>query len=106
MPGQYQARLLLGQVFLELKNPQAAEDEFEAALLLQSKSVEAKVGVATAQIGEGNFAGAVQQLVPLSTSHLATSEVFDLLAQAYNGLGKVADAHKAKARADALHRKK
>jgi len=104
LPGQYQARLLLGQVYLALKNPQPAEDQFEAALLLQSNSVEAEVGVAKAQIAEGNFAAAVQQLAPLSKSQLATSEIFDLLSQAYTGLGKVAEAQKAKARADALHK--
>ncbi len=104
LPGQYQARLLLGQVYLALKNPQPAEDQFEAALLLQSNSVEAQVGVAKAQIAEGNFAAAVQQLAPLSKSQLATSEIFDLLSQAYTGLGKVAEAQKAKARADALHK--
>jgi choline-sulfatase len=104
LPGQYQARLLLGQVYLALKNPQAAEDQFEAALLLQSKSVEAQVGVARAQVGEGNFAGALQQLGPLAKSHQATTVIFELLAQAYAGLGKTAEAERAQARANALHK--
>jgi arylsulfatase A-like enzyme/Flp pilus assembly protein TadD len=103
LPGRFQARLLLGQVYLALKNANAAEDQFEAALLLQSKSVEAQLGVAQAQIAEGNFKAAVQQLEPLAKSQANTAEVFELLAQAYTGLGKTAEAQKAQARARVLH---
>src|SRR6266567_1774739 len=66
MPGQFQARLLLGHVFLELKDPKSAEDQFEAALLLQSDSVEALLGLADAQMAEGNFTEAAQSLEALS----------------------------------------
>src|SRR3989454_942871 len=65
-PGQFTARLLLGQVYLGLKDARAAEDQFEAALLLQPNSTEAQLGVARAQIAEGSFADAVQQLEALS----------------------------------------
>lgn len=102
MPGQFEARLLLGQVYLGLKNPQAAEDQSEAALLLQSKSVEAQIGVAKAQIAQGNWVGAVQELEPLTKSQAKNAEVFELLAQAYAGLGRAADAQHAEARAKAL----
>jgi choline-sulfatase len=102
MPGQFEARLLLGQVYLGLKNPQAAEDQFEAALLLQSKSVEAQIGVAKAQIAQGNWVGAVQELEPLTKSQAKNAEVFELLAQAYAGLGRAADAQQAETRAKAL----
>jgi choline-sulfatase len=101
-PGQFEARLLLGRVYLELKNPQAAEDQFEAALLLQSKSVEAQIGVAKAQLAQGNWVGAVRELEPLTKSQAKNAEVFELLAQAYAGLGKAADAQQAGARAKAL----
>ena len=103
LPGRFQARLLLGQVYLGLKNGQAAEDQFEAALLLQSKSVEAQIGVAKAQIARGNFNGAAQQLEPLTKSQPKSVEVFELLAQAYTGLGKTAEARQAQARAKELH---
>jgi predicted Zn-dependent protease len=101
-PGQFEARLLLGRVYLELKNPQAAEDQFEAALLLQSKSVEAQIGVAKAQIAEGNWVGAARELEPLTKSQAKNAEVFELLAQAYAGLGRTADAQRAEVRAKAL----
>jgi predicted Zn-dependent protease len=105
MPGQFEARLLLGQVYLGLKNPKAAEDQFEAALLLQSTSIEGQLGVAKARLVEGNFNEAAQQLESLSKSQSRNAEVFELLAQAYTGLGKKAEAERAEARAKLLRAK-
>jgi tetratricopeptide (TPR) repeat protein len=105
MPGQLQARLLLGEVYLGLKNPKAAEDQFEASLLLQSNSIEAQLGVAKAQIADANFNEAVKQLEPLSKSQSRNAEVFELLAQAYAGLGKKGEAQQADARAKLLRGK-
>ncbi len=48
-PGQFPARLLLGQIYLGLKDPKNAEDQFEAALLLQPESTEAQQGLTRAQ---------------------------------------------------------
>ena len=48
-PEQFPARLLLGRVYLSLKDPKNAEDQFEAALLLQPQSAEAQLGVTQAQ---------------------------------------------------------
>jgi len=106
MPGQFEARLLLGQVYLGLKNPKAAEDQFEAAILLRSKSIEGQLGVARAQIAEGNFNEAAQQLESLSQSQSRNAEVFELLAQAYAGLGKKGEAEKAEARVKLLQSQK
>src|SRR6266550_1937405 len=105
-PGQFPARLLLGQVYLGLKNPNAAEDQFEAALLLRSNSIEGRLGVAEAQIAEGNFKNAVAQLEPLSKSHPNNAETFELLAQAYRGIGKNEDAQNAETRAILLREKR
>ena len=99
MPGQFQARLLLGQVYLELKDPKAAQDQFEAALLLQAGSVDAQLGLADAEIVEGNFAEAAQSLQALSKAQPKNAAVFDLLAKAYAGLGKNAEAQQAEAKA-------
>ncbi len=99
-PGQLPARLLLGQVYLGLKDARAAEDQFEAALLIHANSVEAQLGVAKAQIAQGSFAEAVRQLEPLSKSENA--EVFELLAEAYRGLGKNAEAQRAEIQARSL----
>jgi|HubBroStandDraft_6_1064221.scaffolds.fasta_scaffold14931_3 choline-sulfatase len=102
MPGQFQARLLLGQVYLALNNPRAAEDQMEAALLLQPNSVEGQIDLASAQISEGSFAEAVKQLQPLAKSQPNNAEIFELLAKAYSGLGKKADAKQAEDRAQLL----
>jgi choline-sulfatase len=96
------ARVLLGQVYLGLKDPKAAGDQFEAALLLHPGMLDAQLGVARAQVADRRFADALQQLVPLSKSQPANAEVFDLLAQAYSGLGKRAEAERAKSRAQQL----
>jgi predicted Zn-dependent protease len=105
LPRQLEARLLLGEVYLGLKDPKAAEDQFEAALLIQSSSVEGQLGVAKAEIAEGKFNEAVQQIEPLSKSQ-PRAELFELLAQAYAGLGKKGEAEQAAARARLLQPKK
>ena len=104
-PGQFTARLLLGQVYLGLKDARAAEDQFEAALLLQPNSTEAQLGVARAQIAEGSFADAVRALEPLSKSQPDNAEVFELLAQAYRGMGKRGEAERVESRAKNLKRR-
>ncbi len=105
MPGQLEARLLLGEVYLGLNDPKSAEPQFESALLLQSSSVEGQLGLAKAQIAEGNFNPPAEQLEALSKTQSRNAEVFDLLAQAYSGLGKTAEAQQAAARAKLLRSK-
>jgi len=102
MPGQIGARLLLGQVYLALKNAKAAEDQFEAILLLQPSSIEGQLGLSKAQIAEEHFNKAAQQLEALSKLQPRNADAFDLLAQAYSGLGKQAEAQRAEARAKLL----
>jgi choline-sulfatase len=102
MPGQIGARLLLGQVYLALKNAKAAEDQFEAILLLQPTSIEGQLGLSKAQIAEEHFNEAAQQLEALSKLQPRNADAFDLLAQAYSGLGKQAEAQRAEARAKLL----
>jgi len=102
-PGQStDARVRLGEVYLGLKNPSAAEDQFEAALLLQPGNLDAQVGAARAQVVDRRFADALRQLVPLSKLHPNSAEIFELLAQAYSGLGRKAEAAEAENRAQNL----
>lgn len=101
-PGQLPARLLLGRVYLGLKDPKAAQDQFEAASLVDPNSVEAQLGVAKSLLAESNFADAVRQLEPISKSQPENAEVFELLAQAYEGAGKKEEARQAEARAQSL----
>jgi predicted Zn-dependent protease len=105
LPAQMPARVLLGEVYLGLKDARAAEDQFEAALLLQPDNPQAQVGTAKAQIQAGNFSEALAQLQELAKTRTKDAEVFDLLAQAYEGLGKPADATRARGRAKLLTKK-
>jgi choline-sulfatase len=105
-PGQFPARLLLGQVYFGLKDLKNAADQFEAALLLEPKSLEAQLGAARVQIAESNFDAALQDLEPLSKSEPRNPNVFEMLAQAYRGAGKQAEAQQADQRAKALRKAK
>ncbi|MGB9235689.1 MAG: sulfatase-like hydrolase/transferase [Terriglobales bacterium] len=105
MPAQFPARLLLGQVCLGLKDPKA-DDQFEAALLMQPGDVEAQLGLADAQMAQGNFEVAVQSLEALSKVQTKNAHVFELLAKAYSGLGKRTEAQQAEARAKLLYSNK
>jgi predicted Zn-dependent protease len=104
MPGQLVARILLGQVYLDLKDAKAAQDQFEAAMLVDSKNVDAAVGLAQAQIAQGSFADALSQLEPLAQTS-DNPALFEALAQAYKGAGKEAEAQKAEGRAKSLREK-
>ena len=105
LPAQLPARLLLGDVYLGLKDAKAAEDQFEASLLLQPNGVEGRLGIAKAQIQEGKFSDALQQLQPLSKSQPNNADVFELMAQCYAGLGKTEEANRTANRAKLLQRK-
>jgi predicted Zn-dependent protease len=78
----------------------------EAALLLQPESIEAQLGVASAQIDTGKFAEAARQLEPLAKAQPRNADLFDLLAQAYSGLGRKAEAQEAETRASFLRQHK
>lgn len=103
--GQFDARFLLGQVYLGLKDYNSATDQFEAALLLQPENVAAQLGAAKAEIGNHHLKEAQQQLELLSKSRPRTAEVFQLLAQVYQALGKKNEADRAEQRANALANK-
>lgn len=101
-PDQFPARLLLGQVYLELQEPRAAEDQFEAALLLESDSLDAQLGLANAQLDEHHFAEAAKLLEELCKIEPSNTQLFEMLAKAYSGLGKTSEAQQAEQRARSL----
>ena len=104
-PNEPAARLLLGGIYLDLKNPTAAADQFEAVLLVQPTDVEAQLGLAKAQIAQSKFTEAASGLQDLAKSQAQNPDVFDLLAQAYRGLGRGPEAQRAEARAKLLRTK-
>jgi arylsulfatase A-like enzyme/Tfp pilus assembly protein PilF len=93
--GSADTRVLLGRVYLQLKNLKAAEDQFEAALLMEPQNLGGRIGLARVQISDGRFADALGLLPEQSKS----AEAFEVRAQAYAGLGKKVEAERARRRA-------
>jgi Tfp pilus assembly protein PilF len=96
------ARLLLGRVYLQLKDPKNAEDQYEAALLVDSNNTEGRLGLAEAQIQQSNFAGALPDLEALVKSDPRNAAALRSLALTYRGLGREQEAKRAEEKAAAL----
>jgi len=96
------ARFQLAQVYLKSGDAKAAEDQFEAALMLQPGNVDAQLGLAKALLREKKFADAADLLEESVKSASNNAEAFELLAQAYAGLGKPAQAQRAANQAKAI----
>jgi Tfp pilus assembly protein PilF len=99
------ARLLLGHVYLQLKDAKNAADQFEAALLVDSDNADSRLGLAEAQIQQSEFAAALPDLEALTKSDPRNAAALHLLAQAYRGLGRGPDAKRIEAQAAALNKK-
>jgi choline-sulfatase len=105
-PEQFEARMALGRVYLGLKDLKAAEDQFEAAVLLQPGSSEAQIELAKTLIRRKEFSDAVELLEAAAEPSNHNAEIFELLAQAYSGLGRRQEAQRARSRAKSLREAK
>src|SRR6266481_1037360 len=105
-PNQLAARLSLGRVYLSLNDLKEAEDQLGAAVLTQPGSVEAQIGLAKALIRQKKFADAVELLEPIAGASSSGPEMFQLLSDAYAGLGRRQEAERAASRAKALQKSK
>jgi choline-sulfatase len=105
-PEQFEARLALGRMYLGLNDSNAAEDQFEAAVLLQPGSAKAQINLAKALIHQKKFAEAVELLEVVAEPSSRDPEIFELLAQAYSSLGRRQEAQRAQLRAQALQNSK
>jgi choline-sulfatase len=103
-PTGFAARLLLGQICMKLKDLKAAEDQFQAALLLQPAEGRAQLGLVKVELASGNFLKANEMLEPMTRSQANNAEVFELLAQSYAALGKEEKSEQAAKQAKALRR--
>lgn len=101
-PDQVQARLLLAKIYLALNKADAAQDQLEAVLLTEPNNVDAQLGQAEVLLLQKKFEEARKALVPFTQSQPNNAEVYGLLAKAYSGLGKKADAAAAEKRAEML----
>jgi choline-sulfatase len=105
-PNQFAARLSLGRVYLSLNDPKEAEDQLEAAVLSQPGSAEAQIGLARALLRQKKFADTVELLEPIAGSSSTDPEMFQLLSEAYAGVGRRQDAQRAELRAKTLQKSK
>ena len=103
-PSQMPSRLKLGRVYLQLKDAKNAQDQFEAALLVDSDNSEGRVGLAEAQILQSDFAGALPDLQALTKADPKNAVALRLLARAYRGLHKEQEAKNAEEKAAALEK--
>jgi choline-sulfatase len=100
-PDQYHARFLLGSVYFRLRDLRAAEDQLEAALLVQT-SFEAEAKLAEVLLAQERFEEARQHLETAITFRRDSSEAYDLLARAFTGLGDKERAQQAENRSKSL----
>jgi predicted Zn-dependent protease len=105
LPGQLPARILLGNVYLALKDVKAAQDQFEAATLVDQNSTDAQIGLARTALASGNASEAITQLEGLAKTQPDNPAVFDAIAEAYRVAGKQAESANAKDHANALRKK-
>jgi arylsulfatase A-like enzyme/Flp pilus assembly protein TadD len=105
-PNQFAARLLLGQIYFHSENPNEALDQLEDAVILQPDNVDAKTSLSKVLISQQKFADVVELLEPLAKSSGNNADVFDSLAQAYTGLGRLKDAQHAEFNAKTLRGQK
>lgn len=103
---QFAARLLLGRIYFRLNDPKAAQDQFEAAAILQPQSVEGWIQLARVLIAQKKFAEAAEQLEQMAESEGNNPELYELLAQAYTGLGKPQEAQRARAKSKPVQKSK
>ncbi|MDX6460156.1 MAG: arylsulfatase [Acidobacteriaceae bacterium] len=102
--GQLEARVLLANVDLKLGDRAAAEDQFEAVLLLDPSNHDALLGLAQEQLKEKRFTDVVDLLGPRAKG--ASADLLQLLMQAYEILGRTADAEKVHSQLRASQRRR
>ncbi len=103
---QFETRLALGRVYLGLGDSKAAEEQFEAAVLLQPGSSEAQTNLAKTLMRQKKFEEAAELLEAVAEPSSRNPEIYELLAQAYTGLGRLRDAQRAELRAKELRHSK
>jgi choline-sulfatase len=97
-PGQLESRMLLATLDSRLGDRAAAEDQWEAVLLLDPANHDALLGLARQQLEAKRFTEVVALLEPQITKASASNDLVQLLIQAYVALGRHADAEKLRSR--------
>jgi choline-sulfatase len=103
---QFEARYLLGKIYVGMKDWAAAQDQLEAATFLDSKKPQAYIELARVLLVQKRFRHAADQLEQARMLSPDNAELFELLAEAYAAMGQKQKAAGAAQRARALRRKK
>jgi choline-sulfatase len=103
-PGQVDARLLLAQIDFKSGDRSGAQDQLEAVLLLDSANEHALRLLGSEYLEEKRFGAAADLLEPHAQGATVTVAVLQLLAQAYEGLGRTSDAARIRRRIKASKR--
>jgi predicted Zn-dependent protease len=93
---------LLAHIDLQSGDRAAAEDQFEAALLLNPASKDAFLALAKEYLADRRFDDVVELLEPRCKDASVSVDVLQLLMKAYAGAGRTADAEKVRARVETL----
>jgi choline-sulfatase len=104
-PGQLDAHLLLAHIDLESGDRAAAEDQYEAVLLLNPANGDALLGLVKEYLADKRFADVIELLAPHAKDESVSADELQLLAQAYTGVGRTADAEKLRVRVEELQRR-
>jgi arylsulfatase A-like enzyme/Flp pilus assembly protein TadD len=94
-PGEVNSRVLLGRIYLVLADNLKAADQFQAALLLEPKNLQAGLGLARAYLAMGNSSAALRELEDVRGTYSREPDIFGLLAQAFRQSGQLAKAAQA-----------
>ena len=105
VPGQFDARMLLGATYARLAQFPAAQDQYEAASILQPRRPEPRKELGSLFLQQKKYDDAVSALTLATDLAPRDAEAYDLLAQAYRGLGNEAAARQAAAKAQQLRHK-
>jgi choline-sulfatase len=100
-PNQYAARLLLGDIYFHLHKMTEAQDQLEAAVLVQS-SFDGELKLGEVLLAQGKCDEAREHLLAAIGLDPKSAYAYDLLARAYTGLHKTAEASAAQNRAKVL----
>ena len=97
-PKQPEAQILLARVYFRLNNRSAATDQLASAVLSDPGNTKVISEAAKTLIDEGEFALALELLEPIARPS-NNRDLLQLLAKAYRGLGRAADAQRTELKA-------
>ena len=104
-PNQFALQLLLGNIEFRMGETNAALDHLEDAVLQRPDNTEAKIDLSRVLLREKKFAEVADLLEPIAAKE-KDPNIYEVLVEAYRGLGRTADAKRAELRYQSLRRAK